>query len=60
MENDWRDARFDRLVERVDRIEQERRDEKQRQLDRWLHAMLAVVWVMSIATVVLAIVKHVN
>jgi hypothetical protein len=60
MEKDWRDDRFHRLSERVDRIERERRDEKQRQLDRWLRAMLAVVWLMSIATVVLAIVKHVD
>lgn len=58
MESDWRDNRFDRLADRVDRIEQERREERQRRLDHWLYAMLALVWLMATATVVVAIVKH--
>ncbi|MBK5219175.1 MAG: hypothetical protein JJE35_05245 [Thermoleophilia bacterium] len=48
------------MAERVDRIEQERRDERQRALDRWVYAMLAVAWSAAIAMFVLAIVKHAN
>lgn len=58
MEKDWRDIRFDRLSERVDRIEQERREERQRALDRWVYTMFALVWLMAIATIVVTIAKH--
>ncbi|HEV7770172.1 MAG TPA: hypothetical protein VGO66_05870 [Solirubrobacterales bacterium] len=57
MPTDWNETRLDRLGERIDRIERERREERQRSLDRNLHAMLAIIWLMAIATIVLASVK---
>jgi hypothetical protein len=55
---DWRDARVDRLEKRVYAIEEARRKEKQRSFERTLYAMLAVVWLASIASVVVAIVER--
>jgi hypothetical protein len=60
MAADWNEARLDRLGERIDRIEDARREEKQRSLDRWTYAMLAALWLTVIATVVLSIIKAAN
>ncbi|MGC1165031.1 MAG: hypothetical protein WA862_02890 [Solirubrobacterales bacterium] len=57
MATDWNEARLDRLGERIDRIEEARRQEKQRSLDHWTYAMLAALWLTVIATIVLANVK---
>jgi len=57
MATDWKEARLDRLGERIDRIEDERRAERQRSLDRWTYAMLGILWVMVLAMIVLANVK---
>jgi hypothetical protein len=57
MATDWNEARLDRLGERIDRIEDARREERQRSLDRWTNAMLALLWLTVIATIVLASVK---
>lgn len=54
MADDWREARFERLSGRVDRIEEERREEKRRALDRWTYLMMVLCWVAVGATVALA------
>jgi hypothetical protein len=60
MTTDWNEARLDRLGKRIDRIEDERRKEKQRSFNRLAYAMLAILWMMAIANIVLAIVKAAN
>jgi hypothetical protein len=60
MATDWNETRLDRLGERIDRIEDARRQEKQRSLDRWTYAMLTLLWLTVIATIVLASVKAAN
>ncbi|HSS31895.1 MAG TPA: hypothetical protein VLL27_01280 [Solirubrobacterales bacterium] len=54
---DWREARFERLSQRVDRIEEERREEKRRTLDRWVYLMLVLCWMAAGAAVALAAVS---
>jgi cell division protein FtsL len=51
--HDWRDRRVDRLEERVYAIEEARRREKQRAFERVFYAMLAVIWIVVIASAVL-------
>ena len=55
--DDWRDKRIDRIEKRVCAIEEARRKEKQRALERLLYLMLAVVWLVSIGSVVLALIE---
>ena len=57
MATDWNEARLDRLSERIDRIEEARWKEKQRSFERSANAMIAILWLMAIATIVLASVK---
>jgi hypothetical protein len=54
MADDWREARFERLSRRVDRIEVERREEKRRTLDRWVNLMLVLCWMAAGAAVAAA------
>jgi hypothetical protein len=55
MSYDWREARLDRLTERVDLIEQERREERQRAFERNARILLTLVWMMNAVIVTLAI-----
>jgi hypothetical protein len=57
-QQDWRDARVDRLEKRVYAIEEGMRKPKQRSFERILYAMLALVWILAIASVVLGIVER--
>jgi hypothetical protein len=57
MATDWQDARLDRLTKRVDRIEQERWEERQRFFNRTMYGLLAVIWLMVIANVAISISK---
>jgi hypothetical protein len=54
MSDDWR---LDRLTERVDRIEKERWDERQRALDRNARILLTIIWMTNAVIVALAIAK---
>ena len=56
MATDWNEARLDRLGERLDRIEQERRDEKQRVFERRSQIFLVVLWLEVIAFVAITVV----
>jgi len=61
MATDWideaRQREIRRLGERVDRIEGERRDEKDRAVRRWTGAMFAILWLEIGAVSTLAIVR---
>jgi hypothetical protein len=54
MSDDWR---LDRLTERVDRIEQERWDERQHALERNARILLTIVWMTNAAIIALTIAK---
>jgi hypothetical protein len=45
MITDWRDREIDRLRERIERIEQERREEKRRATERWSRVMFGILWI---------------
>lgn len=44
MFSEWQETEIARLRERIDRIEQERRDEKRRASERWLRVLMAITW----------------
>jgi len=56
MTDNWKEARLDRLTERIDRIEQERWDEKQRVFERRSRIFLAILWLEVIALVAITVV----
>lgn len=56
MATDWNEARLDRLGERIDRIEQARREEKQRAFERRSQIFLAILWLEVIALVAITLV----
>lgn len=45
MITDWRDREIEWLRERIDRIEQERREEKRRAAERWTRVMFGTLWI---------------
>lgn len=45
MVTDWRDREIDRLRERIDRIEEERREEKRRATERWSRVLFGILWI---------------
>ena len=45
MITDWRDREIARLHKRIDRIEEERREEKRRRFDRWSRVMFGILWI---------------
>lgn len=55
--DDWRDRRIERLEERVYAIEEARRKEKQRAFERTFYALLAIFWIVLIATTVVGIIE---
>lgn len=57
MDTNWKDARVERLTERVDRIETERRDEKWRAQNRLIYGMIGLVWLLATATIAIAAFK---
>lgn len=57
MIDDWREARLDRLTERVDRIEREKREESQRRFERNSRALLTTIWMLNAVIVALAIAR---
>lgn len=54
---DWNEARIDRLDERVERIERERRAEKDRRFQFWGRVMLTIIWLEVAAIWAFSIVK---
>jgi hypothetical protein len=56
MATDWNEARLDRLTDRIDRIEQERRDERQQAFDRRSQVFVVILWLEVIAIVAISVV----
>jgi hypothetical protein len=54
MSDDWR---VDRLTERVDRIEQEKWEERQRAVERNARVLLSFIWLMNAAIIALVIAR---
>jgi hypothetical protein len=54
MSDDWR---VDRLTERVDRIEQEKWEERQRAFERNARVLLSFIWLMNAAIIALVIAR---
>jgi hypothetical protein len=54
MATDWNEARLDRLGKRIDRIEQERRDERQRAFERRSQIFVVIFWLVLIAIVAIS------
>jgi hypothetical protein len=42
---DWQEREINRLRERIELIEQERREEKQRATERWSRVMFGILWI---------------
>lgn len=57
MFSDWNEKQIERLGERVDRIEKQMRDEKQRSIDRKSQAMVFVIWLEVAAIWAFSIVR---
>jgi ABC-type lipoprotein release transport system permease subunit len=49
MTTDWNEARLDRLTERIDRIESQRWEEKQRAFERQTQIYSVILWLMVVA-----------
>jgi hypothetical protein len=56
MATDWNEARLDRLTDRIERIEQERRDERQQAFDRRSQIFFVILWLEMIAIVAITVV----
>jgi hypothetical protein len=56
MATECNEARLDRLGERIDRIEQERRDERQQAFERRSQIFLVILWLEVIAIAAISVV----